>query len=84
MTVKQSLANDQPTPRYGWPLALIRNLVLIAAIWILSDMGYYFALPALSYQPNYNHDPVAAATYYLFRVGVAAISFAKTYASWRS
>lgn len=30
----------------------MRNLALIAAIWILSDLGYYFVLPALSFQPN--------------------------------
>ncbi len=68
----------------GWPLALLRNLGLIAAIWILSDLGYYFALPALSFEPNYNHDPIAAATYYVFWVGVAVITFSKICTSWRS
>lgn len=61
---------------------LMRNLGLIAAIWILSDLGYYIALPALSFEPNYNYDPIAAATYYVFWIGVAAILLSRIYASW--
>ncbi|MFN4129719.1 MAG: hypothetical protein ACK4GC_07870 [Paracoccaceae bacterium] len=75
---------DQPKPRSGWPFALIGTLSLIAGIWVLSDLGYYYGLPALSYETNYNHDPIAAATYYLFWVGVAVITFSRTCASWRS
>ncbi|MFN4128992.1 MAG: hypothetical protein ACK4GC_04145, partial [Paracoccaceae bacterium] len=80
----QNDISDPTKPRSGWPFAVIGNLSLIAGIWILSDLGYYFLLPALSYETNYNHDPIAAATYYLFWIGVAVITFARTCASWRS
>lgn len=84
MTVKQSATSDQPRPRSGWPFDLMRDLGLIAGIWIVSDLGYYFVLPALSFEPNYNHDPIATATYYVFWIGVAVITFSKVCAAWRS
>lgn len=62
----------------------MRDLTLIAMIWILSDLGYYFGLPALNFEPGYNHDPITAATYYLFWMGIAAITFSRICASWRS
>jgi hypothetical protein len=83
VSVTQNDISDPMKPRTGWPFALMGNLGLIAGIWVLSDLGYYYGLPALSYETNYNHDPIAAATYYLFWVGVAVITFAKTCASWR-
>jgi len=76
--------SDEPKPRSGVPLALMRDLGLIAGIWILSDLGYYFVLPALSFEANYNHDPIATATYYVFWVGVAVITLSKVFVSWRS
>lgn len=82
--VTQNKMSDQPTPLAGWPLVLMRNLALIVAIWILSDLGYYFRLPALSFEPNYNSDPIATATCYVFWVGIAAITFSNICASWRS
>lgn len=84
VSVAHNDIKDPPKLRSGWPRALMRNLGLIAAIWILSDIGYYFGLPALSFEPNYNHDPIATATYYVFWIGVAVIIFSDVYASWRS
>jgi hypothetical protein len=75
---------DQPILRSAWSPALMRNLALIAALWILSDLGYYVVLPALSYEPNYDHDPIAAATFYVFWIGVAAITFSNICTSWRA
>lgn len=66
----------------AWPPRLKGNLGLIAAIWILSDLGIYSALPALSFEPNANHDPIAAATYYVFWIGVAALMLSSIYISW--
>jgi hypothetical protein len=61
---------------------LIWTLVLIAGIWVASDVGYYFLLPLLGEKPNYNDGPVTAALYYLFWVGIAGITFWPQYASW--
>ena len=83
MTVEHGSTRDQPGARSGWPLALLRDLGLIAGIWIVSDVGYYFVLPALRFEANYNHDPIATATYYVFWVGVAAITFSRVCVSWR-
>jgi hypothetical protein len=37
---------------------LLRRVVQIAAIWTVSDAGYYFLQPALGVHPNYNSGPV--------------------------
>lgn len=61
---------------------LIRTLALIAAIWGLSDIGYYFALPALGVQPGYGANPVAIALYYGLWVTIAVITFRHLYRGW--
>ncbi|WP_419694901.1 hypothetical protein ACN2CC_32515 [Mesorhizobium muleiense] len=42
------------------------TIALIAGIWIASDIGYYFLLPALGEKSDYNDGPIAIALYYLF------------------
>jgi hypothetical protein len=61
---------------------LISTIALISVIWTVSDVGYYFLLPALGLQPSYNSDPVAIALYYVFWIGIAVITFWPFYASW--
>ena len=61
---------------------MIWALALISGIWTASDVGYYFALPLLGQKSNYNDDPIAAALYYAFWVGIVAIAFWPQYASW--
>lgn len=73
----------RPDPTAAFPTALARTLALIAGIWIVSDLGFYFLLPALQREPSYNHDPIANATYYVFWIGVAVITFSHTYTTWR-
>lgn len=51
-------------------------------VWIASDLGYYFGLPALGHGGDYNHDPIAVSLYYLFWCGTAAILFWPVYQSW--
>ena len=62
--------------RLGWTLGLI------AGIWIVSDLGYYFLLPAIGQKSNYNDGPIAVTLYYLFWVGIAIIAFWPVFASW--
>ncbi|GLS37449.1 hypothetical protein GCM10010869_30420 [Mesorhizobium tianshanense] len=58
------------------------TIALIAGIWIASDIGYYFLLPALGEKSDYNDGPIAIALYYLFWTGIATIAFWPQYASW--
>ena len=68
--------NAPQKDQFRWTLAQI------AAIWVVSDIGYYFLLPALGQNPNYNDGPIATSLYFVFWVGFAAIMFWPTYASW--
>lgn len=61
---------------------LVAIIVRIAAIWIVSDAGYYFALPALGVRPSYNAASVAIALYYFFWIGIAVIAFWDLYKGW--
>jgi hypothetical protein len=58
------------------------TLALIAGIWIVSDIGYYYLLPALGEKSNYNDGPIATALYYIFWTGIAAIAFWPQYSEW--
>lgn len=68
--------------RHRRPAASLAPLALIALLWLLSDLGFYFLLPALGIAPDYNSSGVAIALYYAFWGGVAVITFWPQYASW--
>lgn len=61
---------------------IVQTLVLIAGIWILSDLGYYYLLPTFGQKLSYNDGPVGAALYYFFWSGVAVIMFWPLYETW--
>ena len=61
---------------------LLRTLAQIAAVWTLSDIGYYILLPALGVQPSYNDGAVAITLYYAFWTGIAVITFWPLYGTW--
>jgi len=61
---------------------LISVLASIAGIWVASDIGYYFLLPALGQQSTYNDGPIATALYYVFWAGIAVITFWPVYVTW--
>jgi hypothetical protein len=61
---------------------LISTILWIVAIWIASDLGYYFGLPLLGIRLNYNAASVAIALYYFFWIGVAVIAFWDHYQRW--
>ncbi len=63
-------------------IRLIGTVVQIAAIWTVSDLGYYFLLPVLGLQTSYNDGPVAITLYYVFWLGFAVITFWPLYATW--
>jgi hypothetical protein len=67
---------------YAQRVQLAWALAQIAAIWTVSDAGYYFLLPALGVTPNYNAGSVAVTLYYGFWLGIAVITFWPLYRSW--
>jgi len=71
-----------PGARERQGAVLVWTTAPIAAIWVASDLGYYFLLPALGVQPDYNAGSVAITLYYVFWAGIAVIAFWPQYASW--
>lgn len=61
---------------------IARTVLEIGAIWILSDIGYYFVLPVLQVERSYNGGPTSVAIYYVFWIGIAAITFWHLYSRW--
>ena len=55
--------------------APFRPIALIATIWIVSDLGYYFLLPRLGVIPEYNQSGMAIALYYFYWVGLVVVLF---------
>jgi hypothetical protein len=62
---------------------VIRTLGLIAVIWTISDIGYYFLFPIFGLKPNYNVSPVAASLYYGLWIAIAVAAFRDRYRGWR-
>ena len=60
----------------------MRALGQVAAIWTLSDTGYYFVLPRLGVQANYNVSPIAVALYYGVWLAIALVAFRPLYVTW--
>ncbi|MEX0852918.1 MAG: hypothetical protein WD036_06505 [Bauldia sp.] len=58
------------------------TLAQIAAIWVVSDVGFYVLLPAFGVPASYNAGSVAVTLYYGFWVGIAVITFWPLYATW--
>jgi hypothetical protein len=61
---------------------LIWTLVEIAAIWTISDTGYYFLLPMLGITAGYDAGSVAITLYYIFWIGITVIIFWPEYSNW--
>jgi hypothetical protein len=72
--------DDASVSAQDTPLA--RTLAQIAAIWVLSDLGFYVLLPALGLPARYNTDPVTVSIHYLDWIGIAIITFWPLYARW--
>ncbi len=54
----------------------------IAAIWIVSDVGFYYLFPLLGLAPSYNDHPVWSALYYAAWIGLALVVFRGQYRGW--
>ncbi len=64
------------------PSAIAGTVGLVAAIWIVSDVGYYYLFPALGLTPSYNDHPVWSAVYYVAWTAVTLVAFRRTYRGW--
>ncbi len=73
---------DNPIPNVRSDIQVVQNLVVLALFWVMADLAYYFALPALGYGADYNDYPVEISIFYLFWVGLAGIYFWPLYARW--
>jgi hypothetical protein len=71
-----------PAADAGLKDRLWRTLILVASIWVISDLGYYLLLPLLGAKPSYNAGSVAVTLYYIFWIGIAVISFWDLYGRW--
>jgi hypothetical protein len=60
----------------------VRVLGWLAGFWLVSDLSYYFGLPAVGIGTDYNTSPMPVATFYLFWSGLAAIVFWPLYSRW--
>ena len=69
-------ASGPRTVRLAWTIGLI------AGLWTVSDLGYYFLLPGLGQKTSYNDGSIANSLYYVFWVGIAVITFWPQYATW--
>jgi hypothetical protein len=76
MTITPPAATAASDDRLWW------SLTLIAGIWVISDIGYYFLLPLLGMKSGYNANSVAIALYYVFWIGIAVITFWDRYSRW--
>ena len=61
---------------------LVATVAQIAVVWILSDIGYFFVLPALGVEAKYNIGSVAITLYYIFWTGITVITFWPLYGTW--
>jgi hypothetical protein len=57
-------------------------VALLAAVWIISDAGYYLLLPLFGLRTAYNLEPVAIALYYSAWVAAAVPAFWPLYRRW--
>jgi hypothetical protein len=70
---------DLSTPQ---SIEFVGRLTQIAALWIVSDVAYYFLLPALGMDGSYNSGSLAATLLYAFSSGIAIITFWPLYVTW--
>lgn len=61
---------------------LVWTVGLVAAIWVVSDVGYYYLFPALGLTPSYNAHPAWSALYYAAWIPVAVFAFRRQYRGW--
>jgi hypothetical protein len=64
------------TPDLAWTLALV------AALWVASDAGYFYLLPAFGLRGSYSASSISIAMYYAVWVVIAVAIFWRMYRTW--
>ena len=64
-------------------IQLMWTLGLIGALWSVSDLGYYFLLPALGSSGSYSAEPSVIALYYAIWVVIAIALLKPCFKGWR-
>jgi hypothetical protein len=62
---------------------LMLTLGLIGVTWTVSDLGYYFLLPALGLSGSYSAEPSVIALYYAIWVVIAIALLKRRFQEWR-
>jgi hypothetical protein len=83
-SVKRDHASSPPCADTEVPSRgrLIATFVLVAALWIVSDAGYYWLLPSFGIHTSYNASSVAIGAYYALWVALALAVFWPLYQTW--
>ena len=58
------------------------TLALIAAIWVVSDVGYYYLFPLVGLTASYNAHPAWSALYYAVWIPIAVLLLRPHYRGW--
>lgn len=61
---------------------LTRRILAVAALWTLSDIGFYTLLPALGLTLSYNQNAMAIALYYFYWIGLSFIWLWPVLSTW--
>jgi hypothetical protein len=64
-------------------IQLMWTLGLIGSSWIVSDLGYYFLLPALGLSGSYSTEPSVIALYYAIWVVIVIALLKHRFQGWR-
>ena len=73
-----------PQTQGVWRGRQARVLAGLAGFWLVSDLAYYYGLPALGIDPGYSESPMQVAVFYVFWAGLAAIVFWPLYSRWNA
>ena len=76
------VVNPAITGQPGSTADLTWTISLVAAIWVVSDLGYYYLFPALGLKPSYNAHPAWSALYYAAWIPLALLAFRRQYRGW--
>ena len=70
------MPSARPASSAAWTVGIV------AAIWIVSDIGYYYLFPWLGLAASYNAHPVWSAAYYGAWIVLTLVVFGGTYRGW--
>ena len=61
---------------------MVRTILIVAAFWIVSDIGFYYFLPLFGQSASYNAHPFGALVYYALWISVALMGLRPYLRGW--